>query len=141
MQIKNTTADWTRKIAKLCYFVRFKSSRNSSRGSCKNTCLQVLRRALELDVEFVEMDYEVASDTSMCEYIYSRSNSKVIVSSYLNGGGKPTTEKLGDLIACMQATGADVMKLEIAVDYITDVAPIFEMLTHCQVGLSVYSTS
>ncbi|KAJ4727588.1 bifunctional 3-dehydroquinate dehydratase/shikimate dehydrogenase, chloroplastic-like [Melia azedarach] len=114
---------------------RFKSSRNSSRGSCKNTCLQVLRRALELDVEFVEMDYEVASDTSMCEYIYSRSNSKVIVSSYLNGGGKPTTEKLGDLIACMQATGADVMKLEIAVDYITDVAPIFEMLTHCQVPL------
>lgn len=38
---------------------RLKSSRKSSDEACKNTCLQVLRRALDLDVEFVEMDYEV----------------------------------------------------------------------------------
>ncbi|KAL9430812.1 hypothetical protein AB3S75_026079 [Citrus x aurantiifolia] len=114
---------------------RLKSSRKSSEEACKNTCLQVLRRALDLDVEFVEMDYEVASDPVMSEIIYGRSNTKIIVSSYLNGGGKPTTEKLGDVIACMQATGADVMKLEIAVDSITDLAPVFEMLTHCQVPL------
>lgn len=76
---------------------------------------------------------QVASDPLMSEIIYGRSNTKIIVSSYLNGGGKPTTEKLGDVIACMQATGADVMKLEIAVDSITDLAPVFEMLTHCQV--------
>ncbi|KAL5793050.1 hypothetical protein ACOSP7_001644 [Xanthoceras sorbifolium] len=113
---------------------RLKSSRSSSRGGCKNSCLQVLRLALDLDVQFVEMDYEVASDMSMCEHIYGRSNTKVIVSSYVNGG-RPSKEKLGDLIASMQATGADVIKLEIAVDYITDLAPIFDMLTHCQVPL------
>ncbi|TXG63533.1 hypothetical protein EZV62_010527 [Acer yangbiense] len=114
---------------------RLKSSRKSSRGGCKNSCLQVLKLALDLDVEFVEMDYEVASDMSMCELIHERSNTKIIVSSYVNGGGRPSTEKLGDLIACMQATGADVIKLEIAVDYITDLAPIFQMLTYCQVPL------
>lgn len=85
---------------------------------------------------------QVASDPLMSENIYSRSNSKIIVSSYLNGGGKPTTEKLGDVIACMQATGADVMKLEIAVDSITDLAPVFEMLTHCQVVVApIYFSS
>lgn len=40
-------------------FLRLKSSRTSGKGDCKFTCLQVLRLALELDVEFVEMDYEV----------------------------------------------------------------------------------
>lgn len=68
----------------------------------------------------------------MLEYIYGRSNTKIIVSSYLNGG-RPSIEQLGDQIACMQSTGADVIKLEVAVDYITDLAPIFQMLTHCQV--------
>ncbi|XVF32688.1 hypothetical protein REPUB_Repub17cG0104300 [Reevesia pubescens] len=115
---------------------RLKSSRTFSKGGCYNTCLQVLKRALELDVEFVEMDYEVASDINMAEYLYNRSNSRIIVSSYVNGG-KPSTEKLGNLIACMQATGADVIKLDICVDYITDLAPVFTFLTHCQVPLIV----
>ncbi|KAL8530807.1 hypothetical protein ACS0TY_007733 [Phlomoides rotata] len=35
----------------------------------------------------------------------------------------------------MQSTQADVIKLVINVDYITDVAPIFQMLTHSQVPL------
>ena len=60
------------------------------------------------------------------------SNSQIIVSSYVNGG-KPSREKLGDLIACMQSTGADVIKLIVEVDCITDVAPIFQTLTQCQV--------
>ncbi|XWS46730.1 hypothetical protein CRYUN_Cryun14cG0093100 [Craigia yunnanensis] len=115
---------------------RLKSSRTLSKGGCYNTCMEVLKRALELDVEFVELDYEVASDVNMAEYLYNRSNSRIIVSSYVNGG-KPSTEKLGDLIACIQATGADVIKLDICVDYITDLAPVFTILTHCQVPLIV----
>ncbi|XP_022758114.1 bifunctional 3-dehydroquinate dehydratase/shikimate dehydrogenase, chloroplastic-like [Durio zibethinus] len=113
---------------------RLKSSRTLSNGGCYNTCLKVLKRALELDVEFVEMDYEVASDANMTEYLYNRSNSRIIVSSYVNGW-KPSTEKLADLIARMQATGADVIKLDICVDYITDLAPVFTILTHSQVQL------
>ncbi|GLU07447.1 hypothetical protein SLE2022_244060 [Rubroshorea leprosula] len=102
-------------------------------GGCRTTCLQVLKRALELDVEFVEMDYEIALDANMA-FTYKRSKSKIIVSSYFNGE-RPSTEKLGDLVALMQSTGADVIKLEIAVDFITDIPPIFTMLTHCQVPL------
>ena len=61
-----------------------------------------------------------------------RSNSKIIVSSYVNGG-TPSKEKLGNLIACLQSTGADVIKVVVDVAYITDVEPIFHILTHCQV--------
>jgi hypothetical protein len=76
--------------------------------------------------------FQVASDIGMAECMYKRANTKIIVSSYVNGG-KPSNEKLGHLIACMQSTGADVIKLVIDVDYITDLAPVFQMLTHCQV--------
>lgn len=74
----------------------------------------------------------MASDIGMAECMYKRANSKIIVSSYVNGG-KPSNERLGNLIACMQSTGADVIKLVIDVDYITDLAPVFQMLAHCQV--------
>lgn len=63
--------------------------------------------------------------------MYKRANSKIIVSSYVNGG-KPSNERLVNLIACMQSTGADVIKLVIDVDYITYLASVFQMLTHCQ---------
>ncbi|MBA0617605.1 hypothetical protein Godav_027033, partial [Gossypium davidsonii] len=111
-----------------------KSSRTLSKGGCYDTCLKVLKRALELDVEFVEMDYEVACEVNMAEYLHNRSNTRIIVSNYVNDG-RPSVEKLVDIIACMQATGADVIKLDLCVDYITDLAPIFTVLTHCQVPL------
>ncbi|KAM7254971.1 hypothetical protein ACFE04_020212 [Oxalis oulophora] len=98
--------------------------------------MQVLKRALELDVEFIEIDYEVASDPGMVEHMNNRRNCKIIVSSYVRGGN-PSAEKLGDLIAQMQSTRATLLKLEIPVDYITDLAPIFQMLTYCQVPLIV----
>ncbi|KAK8326636.1 hypothetical protein V6Z12_A11G131500 [Gossypium hirsutum] len=80
------------------------------------------------------MDYEVACEVNMAEYLHNRSNTRIIVSNYVNDG-RPSVEKLVDIIACMQATGADVIKLDICVDYITDLAPIFTVLTHCQVPL------
>lgn len=75
----------------------------------------------------------MASDAVMAELMSVRLNSKIIVSSYVNGGGPPTAEKLGNLITNLQATGADIVKLVIDVSYITDVAPVFQTLTHCQV--------
>ncbi|KDP21552.1 hypothetical protein JCGZ_22023 [Jatropha curcas] len=115
---------------------RPKLSKISSNGDYFNvTCRQVLRLAGNLDVEFVEIDYpQVVSDIDMAEYVYNRSNTKLIVSSYVKGE-KPSAEKLGNLIVHMQSTGADVIKLVINVDYITDLAPIFKMLAHCQVPL------
>uniref|UniRef100_A0A6N2M9I9 shikimate dehydrogenase (NADP(+)) n=1 Tax=Salix viminalis TaxID=40686 RepID=A0A6N2M9I9_SALVM len=113
---------------------RLKPSGISSNRDRKNTCLQLLRLAFDLNVEFVEMDYEVASEDVMAEYVYNRSNTKLIVSSYVNGT-KPSAEELGYLIACMQSTGADVLKLVLDVEKITDLAPVFTMLSHCQVLL------
>ncbi|KAK9280767.1 hypothetical protein L1049_003655 [Liquidambar formosana] len=113
---------------------RLKSSKTSSKGNCNNTCLQVLRLAIELDAEFVEMEHEVATDVNMTKYMDRRSNSKIIVSSYVHNGDL-SEEKLSCLIACMQSTGADIVKLVIDVVYITDLAPVFHMLTHCQVPL------
>uniref|UniRef100_A0A803NQE1 Shikimate dehydrogenase n=1 Tax=Cannabis sativa TaxID=3483 RepID=A0A803NQE1_CANSA len=98
----------------------------------KKTSLQVLKMALQSDVEFVEMEYEVASDIAIAEH--KPLNSQIIVSSYVNGS-KPSSEKLSNLIACMQSIGADVIKLIVEVHNIIDVAPIFHMLTHCQVPL------
>ncbi|GFZ19508.1 dehydroquinate dehydratase, putative [Actinidia rufa] len=116
---------------------RLNSASASSRGECKtktkSRCLQVLRLAVQLDVEFVEIDLEVAFD-GIADFMNARSNSKIIVSTYVNSG-RPSTEKLGNLIACLQSTGADVIKLVVDVVYITDVAPVFNMFTHCQVPL------
>uniref|UniRef100_A0A803P4U3 Uncharacterized protein n=1 Tax=Cannabis sativa TaxID=3483 RepID=A0A803P4U3_CANSA len=75
---------------------------------------------------------KVASDIAMAEH--KPLNSQIIVSSYVNGS-KPSSEKLSNLISCMQSTGADVIKLIVEVHNIIDVASIFHMLTHCQVPL------
>ncbi|KAK3041436.1 hypothetical protein RJ639_000413 [Escallonia herrerae] len=110
------------------------SAKSTCIGDSGKACLQVLRRAIELDVEFVEIELEVASDVVLSELMNKRSNTKIIVSSYLNGG-TPSKEKLGNLIACLQCSGADIVKVVIDVVYITDVAPLFHVLVHCQVPL------
>ncbi|XP_022844776.1 bifunctional 3-dehydroquinate dehydratase/shikimate dehydrogenase, chloroplastic-like isoform X2 [Olea europaea var. sylvestris] len=97
-------------------------------------CLQVFKMAIEFDTEFVEIDVEMATEAVLNEFMRKRSNTKIIVSGHLNGE-TPTTENLGNLIIDLQSTGADVIKLVVDVSFITDVAPIFHMLTHCQVPL------
>jgi 3-dehydroquinate dehydratase/shikimate dehydrogenase len=94
--------------------------------------LQVLRLAIESNVEFVEIELQVVSDAVLNELMNINSESKIIVSSYIKGG-KPSKEKLGNIIAHLQSTGADIIKLVIDAVYITDVAPIFHVLIHSQV--------
>ncbi|PPS11880.1 hypothetical protein GOBAR_AA08753 [Gossypium barbadense] len=89
------------------------------------------RKTLPAIVSFI---YSYSCEVNMAEYLHNRSNTRIIVSNYVNDG-RPSVEKLVDIIACMQATGADVIKLDLCVDYITDLAPIFTVLTHCQVPL------
>lgn len=102
----------------------------------KKTCIQVLKLAVELDVEFVEVDTEVVSHQVVAELMSSRSNSKIIASTYvINAGNPPTKDTLCNSIINLQSTGADIIKLVIDVAYITDVAPVFHMLTHSQLPL------
>ncbi|XP_027367994.1 bifunctional 3-dehydroquinate dehydratase/shikimate dehydrogenase, chloroplastic-like [Abrus precatorius] len=114
--------------------LRVQSSDIISTTHSKATYLEVMRLALELELEFVEVDYEMTAEISIFEYKLLHPNSKFIVSSYVNGGNS-SAETLGDLIARMQITGADAIKLKIDVNYITDLVPIFRMLTHSQVPL------
>ncbi|KAM7501293.1 hypothetical protein LguiB_000197 [Lonicera macranthoides] len=111
---------------------RHNSPKTSRRGDSKKTCLQVLRLAIELDIEFVEIEFEAASDAVITELMNKRSNSKIIISSHVKGKN-PSKEKLGNLIALLQSTGADIIKLVVDTVYITDVAPIFHILAHSQV--------
>ncbi|KAK4418197.1 Bifunctional 3-dehydroquinate dehydratase/shikimate dehydrogenase, chloroplastic [Sesamum alatum] len=100
----------------------------------ETTRLEILKRALELDIEFVEIDHEVCTKELIDELKRQRSKTRIIVSNYVNKGVL-TREKLADLIIDMQSTDADIIKLVIDVKSITDVAPLFHMLTHCQVPL------
>ncbi|XP_076883675.1 bifunctional 3-dehydroquinate dehydratase/shikimate dehydrogenase, chloroplastic-like [Bidens hawaiensis] len=109
-------------------------------GDLRYKCLQILRLAVELNVEFVEIDFELASDVSVIdELMQKRENSKIVVSSYVknNNTTRCCREKLGNLLAGLQSTGADIIKIVTEVAYITDVAPVFHLLTHSQVPVIV----
>lgn len=58
---------------------------------------------------------------------------KVIVSSH-NYQNTPSVEDLGNLVAKIQATGADIVKIATTALDITDVARIFHITVHSQVS-------
>jgi len=57
---------------------------------------------------------------------------KVIVSSH-NYQLTPSIEDLGNLVARIQATGADIVKIATTALDITDVARMFQIMVHSQV--------
>lgn len=59
---------------------------------------------------------------------------KLIVSSH-NFENTPSTEELENLVAQIQATGADIVKIATTATEIVDVAKMFQILVHCQVSL------
>ena len=78
----------------------------------------------------------MAKEEVITELMSRRSNSKIIISNYINnggGGGTLCKEKLGNIAILLQSTGADVIQLVVDVAYITDVAPLFHLLAHSQV--------
>lgn len=58
---------------------------------------------------------------------------KIIVSSH-NYQNTPSAEELGNLVARIQATGADIVKIATTALDITDCARIFQVLAHSQVS-------
>lgn len=59
---------------------------------------------------------------------------KIIVSSH-NYENTPTVEEIGNLVATIQATGADIVKVATTAVEITDNARIFQVLVHSQVSI------
>ncbi|KAF5206725.1 Shikimate dehydrogenase (NADP(+)) [Thalictrum thalictroides] len=99
----------------------------------KSTCFQVLKRALQLNADFIEVEFEVASDFLASVNIDSYPNSKLIVSCHVDV--TPSKDDLSFIVARLQSTGADIIKLSFDTVYITDVVPLFHVLSHCQVPL------
>lgn len=59
---------------------------------------------------------------------------KVIVSSH-NYDNTPSAEDLGNLVARIQAAGADIVKFATTALDITDVARVFQITVHSQVSV------
>lgn len=61
-------------------------------------------------------------------------NFRVIVSSH-NFHNTPSSEAIGNLVARIQASGADIVKIATTALDITDCARIFQIMVHSQVAL------
>lgn len=117
--------------------------RSTSEGGRYNaddkTRLDTLQLAKELGSEYIEFELKVASSLIKEGKFHQSSRSKMIVSSYVNAMN-PSKEDLSHLVARLQSTGADIIKLVLDAKTITDTAKVFHLLSHCQVPLIAYSS-
>lgn len=67
-------------------------------------------------------------------------NFKLIVSSH-NYQKTPSSEELGSLVAAIQASGADIVKIATTAVSVVDVIRMFQVLVHCQVRVTCRSIS
>ncbi|OVA04376.1 Dehydroquinase class I [Macleaya cordata] len=104
----------------------------------ENKRLEVLRLAVELGADYIEIEFKVASEFMVDANLNKSSDSEIIVSCRVVGE-TPSGEDLSHLVARMKSAGADIIKLVTDATDITDVARIFHLLSHCQVPLIAYS--
>ncbi|XP_050384124.1 bifunctional 3-dehydroquinate dehydratase/shikimate dehydrogenase, chloroplastic-like [Argentina anserina] len=91
-----------------------------------------LRSAMELGANYIDIELEVAHEFNNSIYEKKPDNFKVIVSSH-NFHNTPSSEAIGNLVARIQATGADIVKIATTALDITDCARIFQITVHSQV--------
>ncbi|MCO5583027.1 hypothetical protein L7F22_036933 [Adiantum nelumboides] len=91
--------------------------------------LSALMLAVKLGADFVDIELQVAS--KFIARLQRPSESKVIVSHH-NFHGTPSAEELGCLVAKIQLTGADIIKVVTTAKKITDVAHVFQVLSRSQ---------
>ncbi|XP_068469993.1 bifunctional 3-dehydroquinate dehydratase/shikimate dehydrogenase, chloroplastic-like isoform X2 [Phaseolus vulgaris] len=98
----------------------------------ENKRLDALRVAMELGADYVDVELQVAHEffDSVRGKTYNRT--RVIVSSH-NFKLTPSTEDLCNLVARIQATGADIVKIATTALDIADVTRMFQIMTHSQV--------
>ncbi|KAK6913821.1 SDH, C-terminal [Dillenia turbinata] len=96
--------------------------------------LDVLRLAMESGADYVDVELQVADEFNNSIYGKKPENFKVIVSSH-NYQNTPSIEDLGNLVARIQATGADIVKIATTALDVTDVARMFQITVHSQVPI------
>nr|ASF87151.1 bifunctional 3-dehydroquinate dehydratase/shikimate dehydrogenase [Eucalyptus grandis x Eucalyptus urophylla] len=94
--------------------------------------LDALRLALELGADYVDVELQVAQEFFSSIQGKKPEKAKIIVSSH-NYQNTPSSEELGNLVARIQATGADIVKIATTALDISDCPRIFGVLAHSQV--------
>ncbi|KAG9151082.1 hypothetical protein Leryth_002654 [Lithospermum erythrorhizon] len=95
-----------------------------------------LRLAMKLGADYIDVELQVANEfyNSLQD---KPSKCKIIVSSH-NYQFTPSIEDLGDLVARIQATGADIVKFATTAKDISDVARVFQITVHSHVRAVSY---
>ncbi|URE16513.1 Bifunctional 3-dehydroquinate dehydratase shikimate [Musa troglodytarum] len=96
--------------------------------------LEALRLAMELGADYVDVELKVAEDFVRLIDGKKPENFKLIVSSH-NYQKTPSSEVLGSLVAAIQASGADIVKIATTAVSVMDVTRMFQVLVHCQVPM------
>ncbi|KAF3454389.1 hypothetical protein FNV43_RR04836 [Rhamnella rubrinervis] len=100
--------------------------------------LETLNLAKELGADYVDYELKVASNLAAQQKINRHGGSKIIVSCHLNGEDA-SKEDLCRLVARMEATSPDILRLVIEATDITEMGRIFHLLSCSQVPLIAYS--
>jgi len=95
---------------------------------------EVLCRAMELGAEYVDIELKAADGFVHMISGKRPEKFKLIISSH-NFQNTPSTEVLGELVARIQAAGADIVKIATTAVDIVDVARMFQVMVHCQVPM------
>lgn len=98
------------------------------------TRLDVLRLAIELDADYVDVELQVATDFIKSMRDKKSRMCKIIVSNH-NFESTPSVEELRHLVERLQSTGADIVKFTTTATNITDVARVFQVFPHSQVPI------
>eukprot|EP00258_Populus_trichocarpa_P051034 XP_024467053.1 bifunctional 3-dehydroquinate dehydratase/shikimate dehydrogenase, chloroplastic-like [Populus trichocarpa] len=96
--------------------------------------LDALRLAMELGADYIDVELKVAHEFNELLRGNKPGKCKLIVSSH-NYENTPSVEELGNLVARIQAAGADIVKIATTALDISDVARIFQITVHSQVPI------
>ncbi|WOH15970.1 hypothetical protein DCAR_0935519 [Daucus carota subsp. sativus] len=96
--------------------------------------LEVLQLAMELGADYIDVELKAADKFNTLMRAKKPEKCKLIVSSH-NYQYTPSVEDLGNLVAVIQASGADIVKIATFALDITDVARIFQITVHSQVPI------
>ncbi|XP_058202282.1 bifunctional 3-dehydroquinate dehydratase/shikimate dehydrogenase, chloroplastic isoform X2 [Rhododendron vialii] len=100
----------------------------------ENSRLDALRLAMELGADYIDVELQVAQEFNSSMNGKKHGKCAVIISSH-NYQNTPSREDLGNLVARIQAAGADIVKIATTALDITDVARVFEITVHSQVPI------
>jgi len=100
----------------------------------ETTRFDTLRLAMELGVDYVDIELKVADKFMSFISGNKPEKCKLIVSSH-NYEYTPSCEELANLVARIQAVGADIVKVATAAKDIVDVSRMFQVMVHCQVPM------